>query len=113
MEDIQALKQVFTTTSLTPILKKLTIKTKEEIWKKWYEKWYARLISQPYIAKMGKYCSQSLAMCLHNKGITYDQLRAACVAYNSEECDMWMKGEGIKLKKWRNNIQDHFSDLDN
>ena len=109
MQDIQALKQVFTTTPLTLILKNLTIKTKEEIWKEWYEKWSVQL----YIVKMGEYCSQSLAVCLHNKGITYDQLKAACVAYNSEECDRWMKEVGIRLKKWRDNIQDHFSDLDN
>ena len=102
MEDIQAMKQVFTTTALTPILKNLTIKTKEEIWKKWYKKWYVR--------RMGNYCSQSLAMCLHNKGITYDQLQAASVAYSSEEYDKWMKREGIRLKKWRDNIQNHFSD---
>ena len=113
MEDIQALKQVFTTTVLTSILKNLTIKTKEEIWKKWYKKWYPRCISQPYIDKMGNYCSQSLAMCLHNKGITYDQLQTAAVAYSSEEYDKWMKGEGIRLKKWRDNIQNHFSDLAN
>ena len=81
MEDIQAMKQIFTTTALMPILKNLTIKTKKEIWKKWSKKWKARLLSQPYIDEMGKYCCQSLAVCLHNKGITYDQLQAAFVAY--------------------------------
>ena len=108
MEDIQAMRRVFTTTALTPILKNLTIKTKEEIWKKWYKKWNARRISQPYIANMGNYCSESLAVCLHNKGITYGQLQAAFVTHNSEEYDKWMKGVGVRLKKWRNNIQNHF-----
>ena len=101
-------ESVFTTTALTPILKNLTIKTKEEIWKKWYKKWNARRISQPYIANMGNYCSESLAVCLHNKGITYGQLQAAFVTHNSEEYDKWMKGVGVRLKKWRNNIQNHF-----
>ena len=110
MEDIQAMKQVFTTTTLTPILKNLTIKTKEEIWKKWYEKWYARHISQ--LDEMGHYCSECLPMCL-NKEITYDQLKAAAVAYSPEEYDKWMKGKGIWLKKCRDNIQNHFSDLPN
>ena len=110
MEDIQAMNRVFTTTALTPILKNLTIKTKEEIWRKWYEKWNARRISKPYIAKMGNYCSERLAVCLHNKGITYAQLQEAFVTHSSEEYDEWMKGVGVRLKIWRNKIQNHFSD---
>ena len=100
---------MFTTTTLKPILTNLTIRSKGEVWNKWYKLWRVRLISQSYIAKMGHYCTVKMAVCLHDQGITYDQLCAAFVISNSEEeFDEWMQSAGVRLKRWRNNIEEHF-----
>ena len=109
MEDVRAMKKVFTTATLTPILTNLTLRTKESIEKVWSEKRNDRSISQQYIAKMGKRCSEKLAICLHEKSVTYDQLHEAFQAYSAMEFDDWLKKSGVRLKKWRNNIQIHFS----
>ena len=110
MKDLQNLKRVFTTVTLSPILTNLTLRSKAEVWKKWYKKWRERLISQPYIIKMGSFCSVKMAVCLHDQGITYDQLCAAFALSNSEEeFDQWMQSAGVRLKRWRDNIENHFS----
>lgn len=101
---------MFTTSTLRPILTNLTLRSKGEVWDKWFKKWTERLISQPYIAKMGNYCTVNMAVCLHDRGITYDQLREAFATSNSEEeFDKWMQSAGVRRKKWRNNIEEHFS----
>ena len=103
------MKQVFTTT-LSPVLTNLTLRSKGEVWEKWYKLWRERLISQPYIKKMGSFCSVKMAICLYDRGITYDQLCAAFVMSNSEEeFDEWMQSAGIRLKRWRENIENYFS----
>ena len=110
MKDLQNLKRVFTTTTLSPILTNLTLRSKAEVWEKWYKLWTECLISQPYIAELGNFCSVKMAVCLHDQGITYDQLCAAFIISNSEEeFDEWMQSAGVRLKKWRNNIINHFS----
>lgn len=110
MADVRNMKQIFMMTMLESILTKLTVRTGEEMWKNASKRWNDRHISQPYIAKMGKLCSTKLAICLHEKGITYDQLCAASVmSSSSEEFDQWLKETGVCLKKWRDNIRNHFS----
>ena len=110
MKDLQNLKRVFTTVTLSPILTNLTLRSKAEVWKKWYKKWREWLISQPYIIKMGSFCSVKMAVCLHDRGITYDQLCAAFAFHNSEEeFDEWMQSAGVRLKRWRDNIENYFS----
>ena len=110
MKDLQNLKRVFTTVTLSPILTNLTLRSNEEVWKKWYKKWRERLISQPYITKMRSFCSVKMAVCLHDWGITYDQLCAAFALSNSEEeFDQWMQSAGVRLKRWRDNIENYFS----
>ena len=80
------------------------------MWNKWYKKWRERLISRPYIAKMGNYCTAKMAVCLHDRDITYDALCAAFVVSSSaEEFDEWMQSAGIRLKIWRNKIENYFS----
>ena len=110
MKDLKNLKQVFTTTTLSPILANLTLRSKREVWEKWHKKWKERLISQPYIIRMGSFCSIKMAVCLHDRGITYDRLYATFVNSNSEEeFDEWMQSAGIRLKRWRDNIENYFS----
>ena len=109
MADVQNMKQIFTTTMLRPILTNLTVRTGEEMWKNSSKRWNDRRISQAYIAKMGKLCSPKLAICLHEKGITYDQLCAAFLRFSSKEFEKWLKENGVRLKKWRDNIRNHFS----
>ena len=105
MEDVRAMKKVFTTTTLKPILTNLTMRMKEAIEKNWIGKCNDRLISQQYIAKMGKKCSEKLAFCLHEKGVTYNQLHEAFLTYSIKHFDEWMKKVGVRLK------QLHFSSL--
>ena len=109
MADVWNIKHIFMTTMLRPILTNLMVRTKEETWKNSSKRWSDRRISQPYIVKMGKMCSIRLALCLHEKGITYDQLCAVFVISSSEEFDKWLKEAGVRLKKWRDNIKNHFS----
>ena len=110
MADVQNMRQIFTTTMLRLILTNLTVRTGQEIWKDSIKRWNDHHVSQPYIAKMGKLCSTKLAISLHEKGITYNQLCAAFVMSSSEqEFDKWLKDTGVRLKKWRDNIRNHFS----
>ena len=87
MEDVRAMKKVFTSVTFTPILANLTLQTKESIEEAWSEKRKDRSISQQYIAKMGKRCSEKLAICLHEKGVSYDRLHEAFQSCNSTEFD--------------------------
>ena len=109
MADVQNMKQIFMTAMLRPVLTNLTVRTKEEMWKNSSKRWSDRRISQPYIEKMGKLCSVKLALCLNRKEITYDQLCAVSVISSSEEFDEWLEEAGIRRKKWRDNIRNHFS----
>ena len=106
MEDIQALKQIFTVPALAPVLAHLTIRTKVKIHEKWFKKW----VSKPYIDKMGRNCSESMAVSLSKNEVSYELMEKVFLSYNTnpEEYDKWLKEKGVKLKKWRSNIQNHF-----
>ena len=109
MQEVKHMKQIFTRTMLKPILTNLTVRGKDEIWMSSWNRWNDRRISKPYIDRMGKMCSIKLALRLHEKGITYSDLRAAYNIFTSEKFDKWLKDNGIWLKKWRENIKRHFT----
>ena len=74
MADVRAMKDVFTSSNLAPLLAKLTLRSKSEVHKAWSSKNNDRAISQQLIGKMGKDCTKKMAIRLHENGITYDHL---------------------------------------
>ena len=104
MEDLQALRRVFTVPALAPVLAHLTIKPKIKIREKWYKKW----VSRPYIDKMGSNCTESMAVSLSKNKVSYEVMEKAFATCSPEEFDTWLKKKGVKQKKQRSKIQDHF-----
>ena len=110
MANVRAMKDVFTSSNLAPLLAKLTLRSKSEVYKAWSSKNNDRAISQQLIGKMGKDCTKKMAIRLHENGITYDHLHQGFQNCSSEqEFDKWLHNEGVRLKNWRKRLHHHFS----
>ena len=110
MADVRAMKDVFTSSNLAPLLAKLTLRSKSDIHKAWSSKNHDHTISQQLIGKMGKDLTKKMAIRLHENGITYDHLRQGFQNCSSEqEFDKWLHNAGIRLKNWRKRLHHHFS----
>ena len=110
MADVRAMKDVFTLSSLAPLLDKLTLRNKSEVHETWSCKNNDRMISQQLIGRMGKDCTKKMAIRLHENGISYDHLRQGFQNHSSEQdFDKWLHDAGIRLKNWRKRLYHHFS----
>lgn len=109
MADVRAMKEVFASSKLEPLLARLTLRSKSEIYKSWSSKNNERTISQQLIGRLGKDCTKKMAIRLHEDGITYDSLQTAFQHCSSEqEFDKWLHNAGVRLKNWRKKICHHF-----
>ena len=74
MADVQAMKEIFASSKLEPLLARLTLHSKSEIYKTWSSKNNKCIISQQLIRRLGMDCTKKMAIRLHEEGITYDSL---------------------------------------
>ena len=110
MADVRAMKDIFTLSSLAPLLNKLTLRNRSEVHETWSSKNNDRMISQQLIGRMGKDCTKKMAIRLYENGINYDHLRQGFQNCSLEQkFDKWLQDAVIRLKNWRNRLHHHFS----
>ena len=96
MKDVRAMKKIFTSTMLEPVLAQLTLRNKAELHKTWSDKNSDRLVSQQLIRKMGKDCSKKMAVRLNDMGVSYDQLQQGFKDCSTEEeFHQWLRESGV------------------
>ena len=110
MADVRAMKEVFASSKLEPLLARLTLRKKARFTiKSWSSKNNERTISQQLIGRLGKDCTKKMAIRLHEDRITYDTLQMAFQHCSSEqEFNKWLHNAGVRLKNWRKKICHHF-----
>jgi len=113
LEDVKAMKRIFTTTFLkpflSPLLTHLTIRNKAEIVAEWKIK-YQNLATLKEYAVLGQYCTLAMAKCLKRLNISYKTLQTAFEEhYNDRKAfNTHLYDKGITRKVWQGKIWDHF-----
>ena len=109
LADLRAMKDMFTLSSLAPLLDKLTLRNISEVHKTWSSKNNNRMISQQLIRRMGMDCIKKMAIRLYESEISYDHLcQGFQNCFSEQEFDKWLQDTGIRLKNWRNRLHHHF-----
>ena len=110
MEDVKAMKRVFTTETLKPILSQLTIHHSSKILARWQQKRKEWIGAQQFVVHFGKDCSKTMALRLNERNITYQGLESMFDSCDSHESfDDLLKQAGINRKAWRGKIWQYFS----
>ena len=110
LEDVKAMRQIFTTDTMNPVLSQLTIRNSRQITDQWQAKRNEWVAAQQFVVHFGRDCSKTMAIRLKEWNITYDELKSFFSEYNTSEAfDDQLRQRGIHRKAWRNKIWLHFS----
>ena len=110
LEDVKAMRQIFTTDTMNPVLSQLTIRNGCQITDQWQAKWNEWVAAQQFVVHFGRGCTKTMAIRLKEWNITYDELKSFFSEYNTSEAfDDQLCQRGIHRKAWRNKIWLHFS----
>ena len=111
MEDVRAMKRIFCSNLLHPVLSNLSIRSKSDIVGHWQTLHHERVTSQQFIIHLGSSCTKTMAKRLNESNITIDVLKSVFEqncddrqAFNNE-----LQMAGVKRKGWRDKIWNHFT----
>jgi len=109
MTDVTAAVQLFTTTTLQPVLPELITRSKGYIVSTWKRNHVAWFSSKEIITAIAK-CTKTMAHRLKEAHFTYNSLQLTFDSCNTfEEFDVILKASPRIMKWWHLDLWDHFS----
>ena len=75
MEDVKAMKAVFSSDFMKDVLSNLSIRSHAQIVAYWQQKSREWLNAQQFVMHLGRDCTQTMALCLNERGLLYDDLK--------------------------------------
>ena len=110
MEDVKAMRAVFTSDLMKDVLSKLSVQFHDQIIAYWHQKSKEWLSAQQFVTHMGRDCTQTMAMHLNKWGITYDDLRDIFEKCKTDETvfHSHLLEAGAARRPWQNKLWQHF-----
>ena len=111
LEDVRAMKRIFSSDLLHPLLSNLTIQSKSNIVAYWQRLHHERIVSQQFIIHLWRAYTKMMAKRLNEHGITYEMLKSTFEdnCDDRQAFDSQLHEAGVKRKAWRDKIWDHFT----
>ena len=111
MEDARAMKRIFPSNLLYPVLSNLSIRSKSDIVGHWQTLNHERVTSQQFIIHLGTSCTKMMAKRLNEHNTTIDVLKFIfeqsfddCQSFNNK-----LQMTEVKRKGWSDKIWNHFT----
>ena len=111
MEDVKAMKAVFTGDLMKDMLSQLSVQPHGQIVAYWQQKSKEWLSTQQFMTHMGRDCMRTMAVHFNEWGITYDDLRDTFEKCKTDETvfHSHLLKAGVARRPWRNKLWQHFS----
>jgi len=111
MEDVKAMKAVFSSNLMKTVLSQLTIRSHAQIVAYWQERIKEWLGAQQFVTHMGRDCTQTMAVRLNKWDLTYDRLRETFDKCKTDEASFHhhLLEAGVSRRAWQSKIWLHFS----
>ena len=109
LEDVGAMEQIFTSSSLARVLSELTIRGVEKLAQTWTLQVQTFKRVSKLLLKFGQAATKCMAKRLDEHGLSYEHmLEQYKLARSNDEYKQWLQSVGIKRKAWHGKIVEHF-----
>ena len=109
MDDVVAMKRLFTNTLLVSLLSSLTIWNVHKVMQEWNSKVQRNNRIQQLVIGFKQDTSKSMAQRLKSLGLSYEYLKVQYESTSSQDAFIkWLQSIGVKHKAWHKKICTHF-----
>lgn len=110
LEDVKAMKRIFCSEALSPLLNQLTIRNREQIVANWQLKHQELSTIQKYAVQFGRSCTKAMAKRLSQLKLPYEMLQSTFEDNFDDRQAFYgyLRKAGITRKVWREKIWTHF-----
>jgi len=110
MEDVKAMKAVFTSDLMRDVLHNLSIRSHARMVAYWQQKSREWLNAQQFVTHLGRDCTRTMAVRLNERGLLYDDLKRIFDRSTDETSfHSHLVEAGVARKPWRSKLWLHFS----